>query len=55
MRCGGRFGVGLRGAATVQIDYVVLQPGPWGRFANLTIRRQTAEALRRALPQANIM
>ena len=37
--CGGQFQVGLQDSpgATVQIDYVYLQPGDWGRFAGLPV------------------
>lgn len=32
IRCGGEFVVGLETPGTVNIDYVFLQPGAWGRW-----------------------
>ena len=52
VRCAGQFGVGASGgvgggAGTVDIDYVVLQPGEWGRFNGLPVRRGPVEALQK--------
>lgn len=50
VRCAGQFVVGLSSVGTVDIDYVVLQPGAWGRLAGadghlLPVRLSTAQAL----------
>lgn len=31
----------------MNIDYVVLQPGEWGRFAGLNVRKQTVDIMQR--------
>ena len=41
----GRFVVSLRCAGTVTLGYAFLQPGAWGRFKGLPVRRDVAEAL----------
>ena len=33
------------GPGTVLVDYVLLQPGPWGRFHDLPVRKDVAEAM----------
>ena len=48
INCGGQFTVSLvadTSAAEVNIDYVVLQPGEWGRFKGLNARRDVADTL----------
>ena len=59
IKCGGQFTVALvapsataandagkkAGGATVNIDYVVLQPGLWGRFKGLNARKDVADTL----------
>ena len=35
VRCGGEVQVGLASVGTVHVGFVTLQPGAWGRFANL--------------------
>ena len=39
--------VALASAGEVNIDYVVLQPGEWGRFAGLNVRKQTVDIMQR--------
>lgn len=41
----GRFAIKLRQPGSVTLGYVSLQPGPWGRFKDLPVRRDVAEAL----------
>jgi alpha-L-arabinofuranosidase len=48
IECAGQFVVALvAGAAPLEanVDYVVLQPGDWGRFAGLNARKDVAETL----------
>jgi hypothetical protein len=45
VRCGGQFAVGLTSVGSVSIDYVVLQPGEWGRLGKLPVRRSAANVL----------
>jgi hypothetical protein len=40
-----RFTVKLAEPGSVVLGYTFLQPGPWGRFKNLPVRRDVAEAL----------
>jgi len=51
IRCGGQFTVALvassAAAQEVHLDYVVLQPGAWGRFAGLNARKDVADTLTR--------
>jgi hypothetical protein len=35
----------LAGSGSVVLGYAFLQPGPWGRFKDLPVRRDVAEAL----------
>ncbi|MFD4555365.1 RICIN domain-containing protein [Streptomyces sp. NPDC058469] len=42
----GRFTIKLTGPGTVNIGYVYLQPGTWGRFAGLPVRLDIANAMR---------
>lgn len=35
----------LVGPGSVLVDYVLLQPGPWGRFHDLPVRKDVAEAM----------
>ena len=41
----GRFTLKLRQAGRVDLGYAALQPGEWGRFKGLPVRRDVAEAL----------
>jgi len=41
----GRFAIKLRQPGSVTLGYVSLQPGAWGRFKDLPVRRDVAEAL----------
>ena len=41
----GRFSIQLTEHGTVDLGYVFLQPGAWGRFKGLPVRRDVAEAL----------
>jgi len=41
----GRFAVSLRAPGSVTLGYAFLQPGPWGRFKNLPVRLDLAQAL----------
>ena len=40
-----QFSLGLASAGRVDLDYVWLQPGAWGRVGDLPVRKQTAEVL----------
>jgi hypothetical protein len=41
----GRFAIKLKRPGSVRLGYASLQPGPWGRFSELPVRRDVAEAL----------
>jgi hypothetical protein len=41
----GRFAITLKQPGTVTLGYAFLQPGPWGRFANLPVRKDVAEGM----------
>ncbi len=41
----GRLAITLRGPGSVVLGYAFLQPGEWGRFKGLPVRRDVAEAL----------
>ena len=41
----GRFAIRLRRPGSVTLGYVRLEPGEWGRFKGLSVRRDIAEAL----------
>lgn len=49
VRCAGQLSIGLAGVGAVGLDYVVLQPGAWGRLAGpdgpLPVRLSTASTL----------
>lgn len=45
VRCAGQFAIGLASAGSVSLDYIVLQPGRWGRVGNLPVKRSMADAL----------
>ena len=45
VRCAGQVVVTLIDEGTVWIDYVFLEPGPWGRFQGLSVHKQAVEAL----------
>ncbi len=42
---GGRFSLRLKSAGSVTVGHVFLQPGGWGRFKGLPVRRDVGEAL----------
>jgi hypothetical protein len=42
----GRFAVALTAPGSVVLGYVSLQPGEWGRFRGLPVRRDVAEGMR---------
>jgi len=42
---GGRFSIRLKQPGGIEIGYVFLQPGEWGRFKGLPVRKDIAEAL----------
>lgn len=41
----GRFAISLKAPAAITLGYAFLQPGPWGRYKNLPIRKDLAEAI----------
>ncbi len=41
----GRFAISLKNPGTVDIGYVSLQPGDWGRFKGLPVRKDVSEYL----------
>jgi hypothetical protein len=41
----GRFAIKLKRAGSVTVGYAFLQPGSWGRFKNLPVRKDVAEGL----------
>ena len=41
----GRFVLKLKHPGSIDLGYAFLQPGPWGRFNGLPVRRDVAEAL----------
>jgi hypothetical protein len=43
----GRFTLKLRKPGAVTFGFVFLQPGPWGRYKDLPVRRDVAEMLKR--------
>jgi hypothetical protein len=45
VRCGAEFVVGLSAPGEVLVDFVVLQPGNWGRYKGLQVHRHTVETL----------
>lgn len=49
VKCGGQLTIALlaeeNSTVTANIDFVVLQPGPWGRFKELSARKDVAEML----------
>ena len=46
IKCGGEFVIGLAQPGAVHVDFVYLQPGAWGRFAGLPVRKDGAEMLK---------
>ena len=42
---GGRFAIKLKAPGTITVGYAFLQPGAWGRFKNLSVRKDVAEGL----------
>lgn len=43
----GRFALKIKAPGEVTFGYVMLQPGAWGRFNNLPVRRDVAEGLQK--------
>ncbi len=41
----GRFAIKLKAPGAVWVDYAFLQPGPWGRFKELSLRKDIVEGL----------
>lgn len=41
----GRFAIKLKAPGSIRVGYALLQPGAWGRFHDLPVRRDVAEAL----------
>ena len=41
----GRFAIKLKQPGAVELSYAFLQPGSWGRFKNLPVRKDVAEGL----------
>lgn len=41
----GRFAILLTNPGSIEIGSALLQPGPWGRFKNLPVRKDVADAL----------
>jgi len=41
----GRFAITLTGPGSMTVGYAFLQPGPWGRFKGLPVRKDLAEAI----------
>lgn len=46
VRCSAQFELRLASVGSVDFDYVVLQPGAWGRLNELPVKRSTADVLR---------
>ena len=46
IKCGGEFVIGLAQPGAVHVDFVYLQPGAWGRFAGLPVRKDGVEMLK---------
>jgi alpha-N-arabinofuranosidase len=42
----GRFAISLKQPASIVVGYAFLQPGPWGRYAGLPLRKDLMEALK---------
>ena len=42
----GRFAISLKKPGSIAVGYAFLQPGPWGRYAGLPLRKQLVEALK---------
>ena len=45
VRCGGQFALGLDRKSKVLVNYVLLQPGQWGRAAGLPVLRSAVDTL----------
>jgi hypothetical protein len=41
----GRFAIKLKSPGSINVGYVFLQPGAWGRFADLPVRRDVVQGL----------
>jgi alpha-L-arabinofuranosidase len=41
----GRFGIALKQPGSIVVGYAFLQPGPWGRFQGLPLRKDLVEAI----------
>jgi len=47
VRCGGQFKIGLKKPAFINVDYVFLQPGAWGRFNDLPVLKSGVDILQK--------
>jgi hypothetical protein len=52
VRCGGEVLIGLeatqqQGGSIAHVDFIFVQPGPWGRFKNLPVLASTVSALQK--------
>ena len=45
VRCGGQLAIGLSSPGDVLLDFVWLQPGPWGRLGALPVLKDTIDTL----------
>merc|ERR1712061_956055 len=45
VRCGGQFVMALKSGELARVGYASLQPGQWGRFANLPVHLEAVKAL----------
>jgi hypothetical protein len=45
IKCAGEFSIGLVGKGQVNVDYVYLQPGQWGRYADGPFLKEGIETL----------
>ena len=46
IRCAGEFVIGLSAPGSVHVDYVFLQPGPWGRYGRGPFSKRGVDALK---------
>ena len=45
IRCSGEFRLEVVGKGSVNLDFVFLQPGEWGRFQGLSVLKSGADLL----------
>jgi len=45
VKCAGQFKIGIQGTGTVNIGYVYLQPGTWGRYKGLPVLQSAVDTL----------